>query len=88
MSHGRLIPYDFMNQEHILKFEIKCSTDKLETLSKVPEKVQELMAPINKLGEDENVYKWKKEYTYIILIILVGLLLLSLMKGKRKPISE
>lgn len=87
LDSGVLTRYDFETKEHTLKFEIKCSTDKLETLSKVPEKVQELMAPINKLGEDENVYKWKKEYTYIILIILVGLLLLSLMKGKRNPIS-
>ena len=28
---GRLIPYDFRNQDHVMKFEITCSTDKLET---------------------------------------------------------
>lgn len=84
---GVLTSYPFINQAHILKFEIKCSTDKLETLSKVPEKVQELMAPINIPKESENVYSWKKEYTYISLIILVGLLLVSLMKGKPKPLS-
>jgi hypothetical protein len=84
---GVLTPYPFINQAHILKFEIKCSTDKLETLSKVPEKVQELMAPINIPKESENVYEWKNEYTYILAILLFGLVLMMLMKGKPKPIS-
>mgnify|MGYP003637054208 CR=1 FL=1 len=35
MSHGRLIPYDFMEQDHLLKFEMTCSTDKLEGLPKI-----------------------------------------------------
>jgi hypothetical protein len=87
LNSGVLTRYNFETHEHTLKFEIKCSTDKLENLSKVPEKVQELMAPINIPNESENVYSWKKEYSYIILIILVGLLLLSLMKRKQKPIS-
>jgi hypothetical protein len=87
LNSGVLTRYDFITLEHTLKFEIKCSTDKLENLSKVPEKVQELMAPINIPNESENVYSWKKEYSYIILIILVGLLLLSMMKRKQKPIS-
>ena len=87
LNSGVLTRYNFETHEHTLKFEIKCSTDKLENLSKVPEKVQELMAPINIPNESENVYSWKKEYSYIILIILVGLLLLSMMKRKQKPIS-
>lgn len=84
LDGGELTRYDFGTNDHTLKFEIKCSTDKLENLSKVPEKVEEMMTPINEPDEGENVYKWKREYTYITLIMLVGLLLLSLMKGKRR----
>lgn len=83
MSHGRLIPYDFMQQEHVLKFDVSCSTDKLSNLSKVPETVQ---APIHIPEKKKNVYSWKKEYMYIALIVFVGLLMLLMMR--RKPISE
>jgi hypothetical protein len=89
MSHGRLIPYDFMNQEHILKFEVACSTDKLKNLPKVPLKeVFEGEAPVSIPEKKENPYRWKKEYTYIIAIVVVGLLLMMLMKRRPKPISE
>lgn len=86
MSNGRLIPYDFMNQDHILKFEVTCSKDKLEGLPKVPlekvvEKGEEEEEPIS-IPEVKNVYRWKKEYTYIALIVAVGLLLMFFMKGK------
>src|SRR5210317_351355 len=86
MSNGRLIPYDFMNQDHILKFEITCSTDKLEGLPKVPlekvvEKEEDEEEPIS-IPEVKNVYRWKKEYIYIALIVAVGLLLMFFMKGK------
>jgi hypothetical protein len=86
MSNGRLIPYDFMNQDHILKFEITCSTDKLEGLPKVPldevvEKEEEEEEPIS-IPEVKNVYRWKREYIYIALIVAVGLLLMFFMKGK------
>jgi hypothetical protein len=84
MSNGRLIPYDFMNQDHILKFEITGSTDKLEGLPKVPiedviEKREE--EPIS-IPEVKNVYRWKREYIYIALIVAFGLLLMFFMKGK------
>jgi hypothetical protein len=86
MSNGRLIPYDFMNQDHVLKFEITCSTDKLEGLPKVPlekvvEKEEEEEEPIS-IPEVKNVYRWKKEYIYIALIVAVGLLLMFFMKSK------
>lgn len=83
MSHGRLIPYDFRNQDHILKFEMKCSTDKLVNLPKVP--IDEEKAPISipEEKEETNVYVWRKEYMYIALIILAGLLLMLF--PKRKP---
>jgi len=86
MSHGRLLPYDFRNQDHILKFEITCSTDKLEGLPKVPLEVveKELPPPINIPEIVEDVYKWKMEYISIGIIVFVGLVLLSLMKRKPK----
>jgi len=87
MSHGRLIPYDFMEQDHLLKFEMTCSTDKLEGLPKVAleeeEEDEEESISIPKVVE--NVYRWKKEYTYIALIVLIGLLLLIFMKRKPPP---
>ena len=87
MSHGRLIAYDFRNQDHILKFEIKGSTDKLENLPKVslPEETKktEKKEPIISIPEViKNSYTWRKEYLYIALIILAGLLLTFLMKNK------
>ena len=89
MSHGRLIPYDFRNQDHILKFEITGSTDKLENLPKVPieePKKVEKEEPIISIPEVvKNSYIWTKEYLYIALIVIVGLLLIFFMKGK--PIS-
>lgn len=87
MSHGRLIPYDFRNQDHILKFEIKCSTDKLENLKvEPPEEVIEEKPDLN-IPVISDIYEWKREYTYIVAIVVVGLLLMMLMKGKPKPLS-
>ena len=86
MSNGRLIPYDFMNQDHVLKFEITCSTDKLEGLPKVPlDKVVEKEEEEESISipEVKNVYRWKREYIYIALIVAVGLLLMFFMT--RKP---
>jgi len=86
MSNGRLIPYDFRNQDHILKFEITCSTDKLEGLPRVPLEVveKEMSAPISTPEIVEGVYKWKMEYISIGIIIFMGFVLLLLMKRKPK----
>lgn len=88
---GVLISYPFTNQAHVLKFEINCATDKLEGLPKVPiEEVVEKHISIPEVVE--NVYRWKKEYTYITVIVFIGLILLLLMKRQPKryqpPISE
>ena len=80
MSHGRLIPYDFRNQDHTLKFEITGSTDKLESLPKVERKT-DLPPPIS-IPELENPYRWK-EYASIALIVFIGII--ALMLTKRKP---
>jgi hypothetical protein len=85
MSHGRLIPYDFRHQDHILKFEITGSTDKLESLPKVPiPKEEGVDAPSISIPEGEvNAYKWK-EYLSIGIIVLVGIILMSLVRRKPK----
>ena len=82
MSHGRLIPYDFMNQDHILKFEITCSTDKLKNLPKVPveEKEKEEETTIS-ISEKEDPYKWK---IYIGIVVVFGFILIALMSSKSK----
>ena len=90
-ASGVLISYPFTDHAHILKFEIKCSTDKLEGLPKVP--IEEVIEkPISIPEVVENVYRWKKEYTYIAVIVFIGLILLLLMKRQPKryqpPISE
>jgi hypothetical protein len=83
MSHGRLIPYDFRNQEHILKFEITGSTDKLENLPKVPVE-EEIETPVSIPEVQKNVHRWKMEYIYIGLIILVGLMVMFFMNKKAR----
>ena len=35
--------------------------------------------------KEKNVYSWKSEYIYIILIVLTGIVTLSFMKKKPKP---
>ena len=80
MSHGRLIPYDFRNQDHVLKFEITCSTDKLEGLPKVPieeDTKKEIEEEPISIPEVKNVYRWK---IYIALIVIVGLYLMFFTK--------
>jgi hypothetical protein len=87
---GVLTPYPFVNQAHILKFEIKCSTNKLENLNvDQPEEAEEAeeAEPYISIPEISDVYEWKNEYTYILAILLFGLVLMMLMKGKPKPIS-
>ena len=86
MSHGRLIPYDFRNQDHVLKFEITCSTDKLENLTPLklePEKEEEEKLPEISIPPRRNLYEWKIEYIYITLIIFTGFILIMSMGKKR-----
>lgn len=87
MSHGRLIPYDFMNQDHILKFEFKCSTDKLEGLTKVSldkfaKKKKTKEEKVKNLGS-EILYN-QEVYIYIGIIAFFGIVLMFLMKGSPK----
>ena len=87
MSHGRLIPYDFMNQDHVLKFEVECSTDKLEGLTKVPmdkfaKKKKKKEKKVKNLGS-EILYN-QEVYIYIGIIAFFGIVLMFLMKGGSK----
>jgi hypothetical protein len=90
MSHGRLIPYDFRNQDHVLKFEVTCSTDKLENLAPLelpssPENNNNNETTVNVPGKKKNLYdvEFKIEYLYIMLIVFTGMLLM-LSTGKRR----
>lgn len=87
MSHGRLIPYDFRNQDHVLKFEITCSTDKLENLSKqkTPLSRFDLPPPIS-IPEMENPYRWK-EYLSIVGIVLLGFIVILITSKPRSKIA-
>jgi len=84
MSHGRLIPYDFMNQDHVLKFEVTCSTDKLEGLPKVKidEAAPKAEKPLISIPKAlKNSYKWEV-LVYIGLIVFLGILLISFMNKR------
>ena len=88
-ENNKLIPVDFYERDNAIKLRIHGSTDKLESLPKVPLEVvnEEVPPPINIPEVLEDVYKWKTEYISIGLIILVGLILLFLMR-KRPKLSE
>ncbi len=96
-SNGRLIPYDFRNANHVLKFALTCSTDKLENVPKVKipvdegeeeKKKEESDSKVEKYtihgteNEAEDVDRWNAIMS-IIFIILVGFVLLLI--PKRKP---
>lgn len=86
MSQGRLIPYDFRNQNHVLKFEITCSTDKLENLTSMPpveEEGKEVVNIPDTTTVEKNLYEFKIEWIYITLIVFTGVLLILSM-GKRR----
>ena len=91
MNNGVLEPYQFSNQSdknHVLKFEIKCSTDKLEGLTKVPIDTvtkKESTKKIKNSIKKEILYN-QEVYIYIGIILFIGMMLIFLMKGK--PISE
>ena len=95
-SNGRLIPYDFRNANHVLKFALSCSTDKLENVPKVKipideeekKEEEESDSKVEKYtihgteNEAEDVDRWNAIIS-IIFIVLVGFVLLLI--PKRKP---
>mgnify|MGYP001186406769 CR=1 FL=1 len=87
LNGGVLTSYDFDATNHTLKFEVICSTDKLENLKVDPPEEVEEKTDIS-IPDISDVYEWKKEYTYIIAIVVVGLLLMMFMKRKPRRFSE
>ena len=90
-SNGRLIPYDFRNANHVLKFELSCSTDKFENIprEKIPydeEKEKEKEKEIIHVPEDKpgDVDKWNAIMS-IFLIIVFGFVLLMIPNRKPPP---
>jgi len=79
MSHGRLIPYDFRNQDHILKFQLVGSKDKLENAAKIPIEVPEEKEPLISIPELKNVYPWEWQ---VATIIIIGTILILFTKSK------
>lgn len=78
-SHGRLIPYDFRNANHILKLGLTCSTDKLENVPKI-EKDFSLPPPVH-IPEFEDVNRWDA-FVSIFIIVFVGVLLMLIIKRR------
>jgi len=83
LNAGELTRYPFdVGDDHVLKFEITCSTDKLENLTPMelePEKEE----PEISIPQRRNLYEWKIEYIYITLIIFTGFILIMSMGKKR-----
>lgn len=84
MSGGNIIPYPVGTSDHVFKFELKCSTDKLEGLPKVPikdvKKVEDTKTFIS-IPKKDDPYKWK---VYIAAIVIFGIILITLMTNKPK----
>jgi hypothetical protein len=76
MSQGRLIPYDFRNQEHVLKFKIECSTGKFKAISKhtAPD-IGVLPSPIS-IPDLGDPYRWNQQYILIAVITFLGIFIL------------
>jgi len=84
LDNGVLTPYRFENKDHILKFELTCSTDKLKNLPKVPVEeveVEKKETIISTPKKKEDPYNWK---IYIGIVVIFGLILIALMSTKSK----
>lgn len=87
LNAGELTRYTFgASDNHVLKFELTCSTDKLENLAPLEEKQVEEgeeKLPEISIPQRRNLYEWKIEYIYITLIIFTGFILIMSMGKKR-----
>ena len=77
----KLLPYDFGNRNHTLKFEINCSLDKLKTLETNKPIKNELPPPVNipKLQYKER-HDNKKQFVIIFIALMSGLFFLLMFK--------
>src|SRR6056300_1661813 len=76
MSQGRLIPYDFRNQEHVLKFRIECNTGKFKAISKHTASDVGVLPPPISIPEIEDPYRWNQQYILISIIAFLGIFIL------------
>ena len=86
LDNGNLERYDFNSENHTLKFEIKCYTNKLENLTKYVQEDDQKKEPIEEntnisIPEISDIYEWKWE---IVGIVLFGLIIMFFTKGKPK----
>ena len=81
----KLIPYDFGNRNHILKFEITCSLDKFIDLPKNVESTD--LPPPVEFDFKKNFSIKQKQIIIIVLILLLGGFVILLLIKKKTPIS-
>ena len=82
MSQGRLIPYDFRNQEHVLKFKIECSTGKFKAISKHTASDVGVLPPPISIPEIEDPYRWNQQYILISIIAFLGIFILFITRKR------
>lgn len=85
---GKLIPYDFANRNHTLKFKIRCDLDKLtklkneaETMEEIQRNLNDIPPPIDipRLQPPERPNK-KQIIVFLFLLLLTGLFFLTFTK--------
>ena len=78
---------EFFYMSQVLKFEITCSTDKLENLTSMSPAEEEKevvnIPDTTTVEKEKNLYEFKIEWIYITLIVFTGVLLILSM-GKRR----
>lgn len=85
---NKLIKYDFGNRNHILKFEVTCLLNKLETQESIDlsinDKIIELPPPVEFMEARPARFNFKQKTTILIifLFLIIGLIALSMFNGK------
>lgn len=82
MSQGRLIPYDFRNQEHVLKFKIECNTGKFKAIAKHTAPEVGVLPPPISIPEFEDPYRWNQQYVLISVILFFGIFILFITRKR------
>ena len=81
MSQGRMIPYDFRHQEHVLKFQIECNTGKFKAISKHTAPEVGVLPPPISIPDFEDPYRWR-QYVLISIILFFGVFTLIITRKK------
>ena len=88
-SNGnKLIKYDFGNRNHILKFEVDCSLDKLESQeiadASLSKNIIELPPPIEFISSNKNRFDFRQKTTIwvVLLFLVIGLIALVILGGR------